>query len=144
MKTFDQIREEANNLMEISKDMKRRYVRRAVGGDTSDEPEEDKPSMANLRYGSYLPGKHRNWHSTPNPMSNKDIDREMKKRQKGIERATGSKKVAKSVAKGARRAAKHFGNSLYKDGTHSRMDRDWAKGKKHLDKAVNKADKAVK
>ena len=142
MKTFDQIREEAQAVMEISKAMKQRYVKKAVGGH-EDDPEE-KPNMANLRYGTYLPGKHRNWHNTPNPRSNKDTDKEMKKRTKGIERATGSKKVAKSVAKGVGRAAKHMGRSMYDAERQGQMDREFAKGKKHLDKATNKAVKAVK
>lgn len=134
--------EETEPVMEISKDMKQRYVKKAVGGH-EDDPEE-KPNMANLRYGTYLPGKHRNFHNTPNPKSNKDTDREMKNRTKGIERATGSKRVAKSVAKSARRAAKHMGKSMYDAERQGQMDREFNKGKKHLDKATNKAVKAVK
>lgn len=141
MKTFDQIREEAQAVMEISKGMKQRYVKKAIGGDDDDG---EAPSMTNLRYGTHLPGKHRNWHNTPNPRSNKDTNKEMEKRKKGIERATGSKKVAKAAAKGAGRAAKYYGRSSYSDTTMSQMDRDHAKGSKHLKKTIDKAVKAVK
>ncbi len=137
MKTFDQIREEAQAVMEISKGMKKRYVAKAVGGD-----DETDNSMVNVKFNRKIPQKHRDGHTSPNPQPNKDLDRHMKNRTKGVARATGSAKVAKSVAKAAGRAAKSYRSGLDQPdhGHGTKID----KGDKIAKKAMDKATKAVK
>ena len=123
----EMLEKQNSEISEISQQAKKNYLKKAIGSDDDYES----PSMANLKVARKIPQKHRDSHSSPITAPNKNLDKYIANRKKGIERATGSAEKAKSITKSVDRFAKNI------DRGHD--DTNINKGMTHLSKARKKA-----
>jgi hypothetical protein len=123
----EMLEKQNSEISEISQQAKKNYLKKAIGSDDDYES----PSMANLKVARKIPQKHRDGHSSPITAPNKNLDKYIANRKKGIERATGSAEKAKSITKSVDRFAKNI------DRGHD--DTNINKGMTHLSKARKKA-----
>ena len=122
----EMLEKQNSEISEISQQAKKNYLKKAIGSD-KDEPES--PSLANLKTARNIPQKYRTSHTSAITSKDKDLDRSIANRKKGIERATGSAKTAQAVSKDVNKAASEF----------SKEYPDIKKGYSHLSRASKKA-----